>query len=171
MFQSNSALVSLILMVFGNSNVYAFTGFKIQTTRPCTFLNLEDDIADMIDNELIRLYTKDQVDEIKRQRTQKALTPELPRDFDFQFDEEIMANDKDSLQMVKDRRLAEKDPARYCADRCVSTGYCDVFEEFFDFSAQEVLAFCTECVLSDDEEPCDVPDKFYDGDDGKGLRP
>ena len=28
--------------------------------------------------------------------------------------------------------MANDDPMRYCADRCVSTGNCDVFEDMFD---------------------------------------
>ena len=33
------------------------------------------------------------------------------------------------------------------------------------------MAFCEECVLSDEEEPCDVPEAFYDADKFGGLRP
>lgn len=32
----------------------------------------------------------------------------------------------------KDEKMVEDDPMRYCADRCVSTGNCDVFEDMFD---------------------------------------
>jgi hypothetical protein len=32
----------------------------------------------------------------------------------------------------------------------------------FEFSPEEVMAFCTDCVLADDDEPCDIPDAFYD---------
>mmetsp|Transcript_1992 Transcript_1992/g.2489 ORF Transcript_1992/g.2489 Transcript_1992/m.2489 type:complete len:172 (-) Transcript_1992:177-692(-) len=167
---SYSAFLLLVLMARWNNYVHSFASFRVQTSRPRTFVNLEDKIADMIDNELVRLRTKEQTDAQKNARTQAALTPDLPTGFDFQFDEGIMANDVDSLRMVKDRRLAENDPARYCADRCVSTGFCDVFEEFFDFSPQEVMSFCTECVLSEDDEPCDIPDKFY-GNDDDGLQP
>lgn len=49
----------------------------------------------------------------------------LPQGFDFNAD---FGEVDDSMQMRKDRRLAERDPAAYCADRCVSTGNCDVFE-------------------------------------------
>jgi hypothetical protein len=63
----------------------------------------------------------------------------------------------------KDTRLAWKDPERYCADRCITTGNCDVFEDFFELGPKEVLSFCTECVLSESEDDhCDVPDGFYD---------
>jgi len=32
----------------------------------------------------------------------------------------------------------------------------------FEFSPEEVMEFCNDCVLSEDEEPCDIPDAFYD---------
>ena len=42
---------------------------------------------------------------------------------------------------------------------------------------EEVIKFCTECVLSEDETPCDVPANLFDDDDeeekveGGGLHP
>jgi hypothetical protein len=41
----------------------------------------------------------------------------------------------------------------------------------FDFTPQEVMAFCEECVLSDSEEPCNVPEAFFGNDKAGGLRP
>lgn len=57
------------------------------------------------------------------------------------------------------------DPMRYCADRCVSTGNCDVFEDMFNMDPREVVEFCSECVLSEDEEPCDIPESAFSGED------
>ena len=59
--------------------------------------------------------------------------------------------------------MAFNDPMRYCADRCVSTGNCDVFEDVYDMSPRQVIAFCEECVLSEEEEPCDVPESMFEG--------
>ena len=50
--------------------------------------------------------------------------------------------------------MAHDDPQRYCADRCVTTGNCDVFEDMYSMSPKEVMSFCTECVLSEEEEVC-----------------
>lgn len=45
-------------------------------------------------------------------------------------------------------------------------------QDMFDMDPSEVVKFCTECVLSEDEEPCDVPEVFYDGEGGtNGLHP
>ena len=72
-------------------------------------------------------------------------------------------SDGDNIrQRRKDEKLANEDPSTYCADRCVSTGHCDVYEDFFEMKPQDVVKFCVECVLSEEEEPCDVPDGFYD---------
>mmetsp|Transcript_4696 Transcript_4696/g.9227 ORF Transcript_4696/g.9227 Transcript_4696/m.9227 type:complete len:93 (+) Transcript_4696:755-1033(+) len=52
--------------------------------------------------------------------------------------------------------------ARYCRDRCLATGFCDVFEEAYDYSQEEARAFCTECVVAVDEDGdehlCDLPE-------------
>ena len=39
----------------------------------------------------------------------------------------------------------------------------------FDLGPSEVIKFCTECVLSEDEEPCDVPESVYGDVDEEGL--
>jgi hypothetical protein len=36
-----------------------------------------------------------------------------------------------------------------------------LYSHSFRLSPEEVMAFCTNCVLSDDEEPCDIPEEFY----------
>lgn len=44
------------------------------------------------------------------------------------------------VQRRKDEKMANNDPARYCADRCVSTGNCDVFEDMFDLGKSDVIS-------------------------------
>ena len=72
-------------------------------------------------------------------------------------------------QFAKDKKLAREDPARYCADRCVATGNCDVYEDIFELSPEEVLSFCNDCVLSEEKEECDIPPAFYEYGDGEDL--
>lgn len=67
-----------------------------------------------------------------------------------------------SRQHAKDKKMALENPAKYCADRCVATGECEVYEDFFQLSAEEVLEFCNECVLSDDSENCKLPEAFHE---------
>ena len=83
-----------------------------------------------------------------------------------------MDNDGDRLREVaKDKKMARNDPQRYCADRCVATGNCDVYEDIFQLSPEEVLAFCNDCVLSEEKDECDIPDAFYEFGDESLLFP
>ena len=116
-----------------------------------------------IDNELNRLQNlKKQKEEIttKIQQLNKDMAI-LPTNYEYNEDFETST---DKIIKHKDVKLALNDPQRYCADRCVTTGYCDVFEDMYHMSPTQVMEFCTECVLSEDEEPCEVPDAMYDGD-------
>ncbi len=75
------------------------------------------------------------------------MEPTLPTGFDFDEDFSLVhdgavvpatvagftggvdrEDDRSSPRRRKDERMAEDDPMRYCADRCVNTGNCDVFE-------------------------------------------
>lgn len=70
-------------------------------------------------------------------------------------------------EFQKDKRLAEKSPENYCADRCLATGNCDVYEDMFKMTPSQVIEFCTNCVLAlDEEDPveCEIPEAFFDAD-------
>ncbi|KAL7469411.1 hypothetical protein ACHAXS_009666 [Conticribra weissflogii] len=129
----------------------------------------------MIDNELYRLNHKEEADKewLEKQREWSRMEPKLPDNFDF---EEIIdpsgsdSSKNDATMRRKDEKMAENDPMRYCADRCVATGNCDVFEDMFEMGPDEVIKFCKECVLSEDEEPCDIPETIFK-DDGMGMHP
>ena len=140
--------------------------------RPATKLFLEDHIADMIDKELSRLAHKQEADRAWHQKNEAVIEHDLPQGFDFDdASTAVMAR----RQQKKDKRMAKDDPRMYCADRCIATGNCDVFEDIFDFTAEQVVAFCEECVMSDDEAPCVVPealfDDSHDDDDNHALKP
>ena len=87
------------------------------------------------------------------------IEPVLPTNFDF--DDFVELNNDDTIELRRDRRMVRKNPAQYCADRCVSTGHCEVFEDMLDMGPQEVMKFCTDCVLSEEEEPCDIPEAMF----------
>ena len=169
-----------------------------RSPRPSTRLFLEDHIANMIDNEMRRLYQK-HVTESEwnaKQAAWAAETNTLPENYDFTAEFEAMSpsdvvpgfssgvdrsRDTTSPRRRKDEKMASNDPMRYCADRCVTTGNCDVFEDMFDLGPEEVIKFCKDCVLSEEEEPCDVPVNWFEDDDigsgsggefgGGGLHP
>jgi hypothetical protein len=56
-----------------------------------------------------------------------------------------------NAQFARDRKLAASDPAKWCADRCLATGHCEVVEDFAKMSTAEVMSFCNSCV---GEEEC-----------------
>mmetsp|Transcript_17534 Transcript_17534/g.27499 ORF Transcript_17534/g.27499 Transcript_17534/m.27499 type:complete len:171 (+) Transcript_17534:119-631(+) len=149
----------------------------VTTSRISSELHLENHIADMIDNEVDRLRNIGlwHQKEAEKHKKWKEMEPSLPKGFDFNSVDEFQPTSDASkkIQMRKDRRMARDDPMRYCADRCVSTGNCQVWEDMFELSAKEVMTFCEECVLSEEEEPCDVPEKFIEnaGKNSWELRP
>jgi hypothetical protein len=90
-----------------------------------TKLFLEDWVANMIDGELHRQsHIKDYENEWM-EKNRAAVFQRMETDFGF-----VSETDPDEFRIKqKDKRLAEKDPQKYCADRCVATGNCDIYEE------------------------------------------
>mmetsp|Transcript_24006 Transcript_24006/g.57957 ORF Transcript_24006/g.57957 Transcript_24006/m.57957 type:complete len:192 (-) Transcript_24006:258-833(-) len=146
--------------------------------RSPTALNLEDHIANMIDAEMHRLDHKYETEAewIMKQQEWSQMEPTIPSNFDFEEDLDRPSTtggpvpgftsgvDRSisSPRRRKDEKMAGDDPMRYCADRCVSTGNCDVFEDMFEMGPSEVMKFCEECVLSEEEDPCDVPASVFE---------
>lgn len=106
------------------------------------------------------------------EKNRNQILRHLPSESDVMVDQDDLQNVR---QIAKDKKLAKEDPQRYCADRCVATGNCDVYEDIFDLSPQDVLAFCNDCVLSEDKEECQVPPAFFkyanEGDVNSALSP
>ncbi len=115
---------------------------------------------DRIDLELLRLENKEEYEKAWKAKNQQVIEPVLPTVYDADNFAEL--NGVNSIQRHRDTRLALDNPERYCADRCVSTGHCDVYEDILEMDAKEVMKFCTDCVLSEEEEPCDIPEKLLD---------
>ena len=75
------------------------------------------------------------------------------------------------MQLRRDKKMAEKNPQQYCADRCVATGNCEVYEDIFEMSPTQVMEFCNDCVLAEDEDAeCPVDMLYDDEDDTSDLR-
>eukprot|EP00553_Chaetoceros_curvisetus_P007791 CAMPEP_0204612990 /NCGR_PEP_ID=MMETSP0717-20131115/1026_1 /ASSEMBLY_ACC=CAM_ASM_000666 /TAXON_ID=230516 /ORGANISM="Chaetoceros curvisetus" /LENGTH=124 /DNA_ID=CAMNT_0051625269 /DNA_START=208 /DNA_END=582 /DNA_ORIENTATION=+ len=113
--------------------------------------------------ELLRLTNKNEYDKQLTAKTNQVLEEHIPEDFSINtstFTE--LGADADTIELRRDVRMIERNPQKYCADRCVSTGHCEVLEDMFHLDASEVVKFCTDCVLSEDEEPCDIPQEMLD---------
>jgi hypothetical protein len=108
---------------------------------------------------LVRQANKHEYEEQLQAKTKSFVDEMLPANYEVNEDFETTTD----VLHHRDVNLAEKSPERYCADRCVATGNCDVFEDMYHLSPKEVMAFCKDCVLSEEEEPCDVPDAMFDG--------
>jgi hypothetical protein len=157
---------------------HAFTPLAVrrnqQSRGPETRIFLEDWVADMIDSEVYRLEHKE---EYEKQWMEKNRGAVLSRISDGSLSSSIgqypsqMMNEEEResfKEHKRDERMAFTKPERYCADRCVATGNCDIYQDFYELSPQDVVTFCEECVLNDDEDDmadgagCDVPSAFYD---------
>ena len=138
--------------------------------NPCaprreTRLFLEDRIADMIDQELYRQTHKKDFERQWMEKNRAAVLHTMGVTHGADDHESMMINFDENAELFrqhrKDQKMAATDPERYCADRCISTGNCDILEDFYHLSPEEVLNFCEECVLSTEGE-CELPHDFYE---------
>lgn len=132
-----------------------------QNQRSRTIMFIEDWVADMIDDELHRQGNKKEYEKEWMEKNRNTILHEIKKNQATE-NPSLLNDESDNMrQKLKDRKMALNDPTRYCADRCVTTGNCDAYEDFFDLDATEVIEFCNDCVLSEDEEPCDIPEAFF----------
>eukprot|EP00558_Chaetoceros_sp_UNC1202_P007175 CAMPEP_0197246624 /NCGR_PEP_ID=MMETSP1429-20130617/18391_1 /TAXON_ID=49237 /ORGANISM="Chaetoceros sp., Strain UNC1202" /LENGTH=170 /DNA_ID=CAMNT_0042707329 /DNA_START=70 /DNA_END=582 /DNA_ORIENTATION=+ len=162
--------MTFLALLHGSSS---FTINPDNHVRASTKLFLKDRIAEMIDLELLRLQNKAEDQKQWMEKNKQVLEQTLPEAFSFNADEGELVGiglgvnleeEENTIQHRKDIRLVQRNPQKYCADRCVSTGHCDILEDMFEMDPREVIKFCTDCVLSDEEEPCDIPETLLSGD-------
>jgi len=132
MMQPNLSCLLLLTAIGSRSCSHAFVvnPRPSSAVRQSTQLFLEDEIADMIDREL---YRQQHLKDFENEWMEKNKDAVLAR---LNSDDYMMNVDEDELrenfrQMQKDKKLAEKDPYAYCADRCITTGNCDVYEDLY----------------------------------------
>lgn len=135
---------------------------RLDTTR----LFLEDHIADLIDREVYRQSHKKDFEREWMEKNRGAVLHTMGVAHGQVDHESVSMSFEERAELMrehrKDIKLAANDPQRYCADRCVSTGNCDIFEDFYHLSPEEVLNFCEECVLAEEDGQCDLPEFFYE---------
>jgi hypothetical protein len=121
--------LSLLVSLFSWSIVgSAFVAPRTTAFRKTpTKVFLEDRLADMIDGERFR---EEHIKDFEREWMEKNRAAILSRLSDgaraIPDDEEP---EQDLRQRARDRTLAKKNPQQYCADRCIATGHCDVYED------------------------------------------
>ena len=50
----------------------------------------------------------------------------------------------------RDAKLAKENPKAWCADRCLSTGHCEVLEDIYDMTSTQIMSFCDRCAGEDE---------------------
>ena len=159
-FLMASLIPSISIHAFVVSSIITNQAHHTSTTR----LFIDDRIAKMIDQELYRQEHHAEFENEWMEHNRPAILQSLHRGSESEALSSSFNDNEDqsdSRQYHKDLFMASRDPQRYCADRCVATGNCDVYEDLYQLSPLEVRAFCEECVLSEEEAPCDVPEAFF----------
>jgi len=152
-----------------------------------------DWVADMIDEEIYRQYHHKEYEEAWMKKNKAAILSRLSdasSNGDSSSSSSSSSGYPSSMMMLegedreafaehkRDERMAFLKPEKYCADRCLATGNCDIFEDFYELGPEDVLRFCEECVLFDENgndndidsnetmekssSSCEVPDAFYE---------
>ena len=124
---------SMVMMASSPSSTNGFTILPHQSTtsgnqRSTTSLNIEDWVAEMIDGEVYRQHHKKEFEEewaTKNRATMMQVLKSGSEPSAFM----PVEDPEDFREHVKDKILASKNPERYCIDRCVATGNCDVFQD------------------------------------------
>jgi hypothetical protein len=130
------------------------SGFSVgpAAARSMTRLFIQDSVAEMIDREYWREQHKNEFEIEWMKKNKEAILHSMKKAADG--GNELRDNsgigslvmdvmdepEQDVRQMVKDRRLAKANPQQYCADRCIATGYCEVYEDLYvDFVCGETI--------------------------------
>jgi len=137
--------------------------------KSTTKIFLEDWVANMIDGEVDRQEHKSEYNAAWMKKNKGAILSRLSdvSTTSGMYPSQMLSADQmeSFAEHKRDERMAFLKPEKYCADRCVATGNCDIYEDFYELGPEDVLKFCEECVLNFDEESadkCDVPDAFYE---------
>uniref|UniRef100_A0A7S3L3U0 Uncharacterized protein n=1 Tax=Amphora coffeiformis TaxID=265554 RepID=A0A7S3L3U0_9STRA len=159
-------MMNRMTLIWIAASATAGSAFMVNpASRAETRLFLEDRIAELIDKELYRQGHKKDFEKEWMEKNRGAVLHSLGGAHGADDHESLMLgyddNAADFRQHKKDLNMAVANPERYCADRCVATGNCDIFEDFYHLSPEQVLNFCEECVLADEGE-CDLPNDFYE---------
>ena len=142
----------------------------IQTLKILTFFFVSADwVAEMIDNELYRQQHHKEYEAAWMKKNKGAVVSSLNNDNSSMglYPSQMMdENDREAFaEHKRDERMAFLKPDKYCADRCLATGNCDILEDFYELGPEDVLKFCEECVLNFDtteDVGCEVPEAFYE---------
>jgi len=176
-FATSLSLAFLAAALHMTATVDAFATPRLPTAhnkmRQSTRIFLEDWVADMIDGELYRQEHHNEYEAAWMEKNKGAVMSRLSdgNTAGGVYPSQMMSSENREAfaEHKRDERMAFLKPEKYCADRCIATGNCDILEDFYELGPEDVLSFCEECVLNFDEPDtdgsssgCDVPDAFYE---------
>jgi hypothetical protein len=122
----SSVLFASLLLPNGQSFVIPL---PTTTGSSSSRLFLEKRVAELIDQELYRQGHKQEYERTWIEKNREAVVAKAEIESNYMMlDDDDLANLR---QRRKDELLAKNDPQRYCADRCIATGNCDVFEDLY----------------------------------------
>ena len=142
--------VSLMLISMTTTMTFAYTVLRRQSAtqqqRQLPLHMIDRNIADMIDQEYYRQHHKEEYHQQWMERHQPQIKTK-PSNLDHTNSDMMMtmvgvldtytiSNDDDDVilnrrQLLRDEKLARTNPQQYCMDRCIATGYCDVYEDLY----------------------------------------
>jgi hypothetical protein len=115
-------IATALFLVASTSNAFVIRA----PVKASTKLFLEDWVADFIDSEK---YRQDHMKDFEAEWMEKNRAAVLSR-----MESDFMPNvdDAEDFRMHnKDKKMAFDHPDKYCADRCLTTGHCDIYEDLY----------------------------------------
>lgn len=116
----------------------AFTIHPAPTKPHLPLYMIDKNTANMIDQEYYRQHHKEEYHQQwmvqnQQQVKQTSKTTNIDDVVGVMDTYNIENDDNDMLlnrrQLLRDEKLARTHPQQYCMDRCIATGYCDVYED------------------------------------------
>ena len=90
---------------------------------------IDKNTANMIDQEYFRQHHKEEYHQQWMEQNQQQVKQTVTTLDTYNVDddnEDMLLNRR---QLLRDEKLARTNPQQYCMDRCIATGYCDVYED------------------------------------------
>jgi hypothetical protein len=123
MMMTASKLLTSLLLFFAATTANAFTVGRLAQRPSTTKLFLEDWVANMIDGELYRQSHLNEFENEWMEKNRAAVFSKMESDFMYEPDK------TEYVMHRRDEKMAKDNPQKYCADRCVATGNCDIYED------------------------------------------
>ena len=133
-FLAMAAVVPLSAFTGPRPTTTTITAQQQQQQQQRVVLQMIDrNVADMIDQEYYRQHHKEEYHERWMVQHQSQLKTTTTTEAADTYHNDNDNDDKmwNRRQFLRDEKLARTDPQQYCRDRCIATGYCDVYEDLY----------------------------------------